>query len=198
MDCLESRTRDLYVTGLWFVLLGGTQSLRCWIHGDGALGAVGGLREGPESDYFMFSTHTIFLQQNFTLSVINNVYLLKRQVVRIVTWIFGKTINMSNRLTWLSWLMDQAMHLVTGQEIKGARLWIETHMKPQEWINLVKFPSVKDPLTYFDFCQNLLLPSLWCPACWRRSEFDNPLLGTLGASVEVWYCPAPHKWKTGF
>ena len=122
VESRESRTTDLYVICLWFVLLGGTQCLRCWIHSDDALGTVGGLREGPESDYFMFSTHTIFLQQKFTLAIINNVYLLKQQVVRIVTWIFGKTINISNRLTWLSWLMDQAMHLVTGQEIQGAKV----------------------------------------------------------------------------
>ena len=30
----------------------------------------GGLREGSESDYFIFSTHTIFLQQNFKLFII--------------------------------------------------------------------------------------------------------------------------------
>ena len=70
VDSLKSRTTDLHVTCLWFVLLGGTPCLRCWIHGDGALGTVGGLREGPESDYFMFSTHTIFLQQNFKLFII--------------------------------------------------------------------------------------------------------------------------------
>ena len=70
VDSLESRTTDLYVICLWFVLLGGTPCLRCWIRGDGTLGTVGGLREGPESDYFMFSTHTIFLQQNFKLSII--------------------------------------------------------------------------------------------------------------------------------
>ena len=85
VESLESRTADLYVICLWFVLLGGTRCLRCWIHGDGALGTVGGLREGPESDYFMFSTHTMFLQQNFTLAIINNFDLLKRQLVRIVT-----------------------------------------------------------------------------------------------------------------
>ena len=64
---LESRTADLYVTCLWFVLLLGTQCLRCWTHDDGALGTVEGLREGPESAYSMFSTHNIFLQQNFNL-----------------------------------------------------------------------------------------------------------------------------------
>lgn len=36
--------------------------LRCWIHGDGALGTVGGgSGKGQSPDYFMFSTHTIFL-----------------------------------------------------------------------------------------------------------------------------------------
>lgn len=79
VDSLESRTTDLHVTCLWFVLLGGTQCLRCWIHYDGALGTVGGLREGPESDYFMFSTHNIFLQQNFNL-IKNKVSLFKQQV----------------------------------------------------------------------------------------------------------------------
>ena len=70
VDSLESRITDLHVTCLWFVLLGGTQCLRCWVHSDDALRTVGGLGEGPESDYFMFSTHTIFLQQNFKLFII--------------------------------------------------------------------------------------------------------------------------------
>lgn len=69
LDSLESRTADLYVICLWFVLLGGTR-----VSGAGsvvmALWGQGGLREGPESDYFMFSTHTVFLQQNFKLFII--------------------------------------------------------------------------------------------------------------------------------
>ena len=73
VESLESRTMDLYVLCLWFVLLGGAQCLRCWIHEDGALETVGGLREGPESDYIMFSIQTIFLQQNFNLSIKNNI-----------------------------------------------------------------------------------------------------------------------------
>ena len=76
---LESRTMDLHVSCLWFVLLGGTQCLRCWIHDVGALGTLAGLRESPESDYFMFSTHNIFLQQNFNL-IKNKVSLFKQQV----------------------------------------------------------------------------------------------------------------------
>ena len=75
VESRESRTTDLYVICLWFVLLGGTQCLRCWIHSDDALGTVGGLREGPESDYFMFSTHNIFLRKTSTLLKIKFPYL---------------------------------------------------------------------------------------------------------------------------
>lgn len=117
---LESRTMDLHVSCLWFVLLGGTQCLRCWIHDDGALGTLGGLRESPESDYFMFSTHNIFLQQNFNL-IKNKVSLFKQQVW-MVTWVFSKTIKRRNRPTWLSWLMGQAIYLASGLELKEARL----------------------------------------------------------------------------
>ena len=120
VDSLESRTTDLHVTCLWFVLLGGTQCLRCWIRGDGALGTVGGLREGPESDYFMFSTHNIFLQQNFNL-IKNKVSLFKQQVW-MVMWVFSKTVKRRNRPTWLSWLMGQTIYSANGLEIKEARL----------------------------------------------------------------------------
>ena len=123
MESLESRTRDLYVTCLWFVSLGGTQCLRCWIHGDGALGTVGrGVGSGKVQNLFtLYSVPTPYFCSktlNFS-SFKNNIYLLKHQVVRILAWIFDKT---SNRLTWLSWFRDQEMHLVSGQEIKGAKV----------------------------------------------------------------------------
>lgn len=71
---------------------------------------------------YVFSTHTIFLQQYFKLSIKNVIYIFKWQVVGMATWIFGKTLKGRNRLNWLSWLMDQAIHLAAGQEIKRTRV----------------------------------------------------------------------------
>lgn len=68
----------------------------------------------------LFSTHNIFLQQNFNL-IKNKVFLFKQQVW-MVTWVFSKTIKRRNRQTWLSWLMGQAIYLASGLEIKEARL----------------------------------------------------------------------------
>ena len=69
----------------------------------------------------------------------------------------------------------------------------KTHIRAQEWINLVMIPSGKKTLTHVGFCQNFLLPSPWWPSNWRRHELGNELIGIHWYICTRMGHPYPHR-----
>lgn len=152
------------------------------------------LSEGLGSGY-MFSTHAVFLWHYFSLFIENNVYLFKWQVVSIVTWVFGKTVK--RRPMWFAKLMGQIIYLATGQKLSAQGFKL-AHMKPQEWIKLVKFRLFRGSLIHFDFCQTFsdLLYAAHSPEGDLRLTINQ--LEFISTPVENGTLSPLHKWRTWF